>query len=317
MSTSVDQLIKNIIAQLSSVVIGKNKKIAHVLICLIAGGHVLLEDVPGLGKTTLAKGLAKLLDCDYKRIQCTPDLMPSDITGISIYNPKIQAFEFTQGPVFTNILLADEINRATPRTQSALLEAMAEKTVTVERSTHQLDDLFFVIASQNPVEFQGTYALPEAQMDRFMMRISLGYPSSENELAMLKSYTHANPMNALNSIVTKSHILKLQAMAKQVKVSDAIYDYIVALIQATRQHSQVYLGVSPRASLSLLSAAQAYALVSGKNRVLPEMVQAIAASVLSHRVILKNQQMNKAEETGFFDQLIQSVKLPDNPRERA
>lgn len=307
--TIADALIQTI----SKDLIDKEDKIKLTLVCLIAGGHLLLEDVPGLGKTTLAKSLANCLKADFKRIQCTPDLMPSDITGVTIYNQKNQSFEFIQGPVFSQILLADEINRTNPKTQSALLEAMAEATVSVDRQTHQLHQPFFVIATQNPVEFGGTYPLPEAQMDRFMMRISLGYPNKSAEVAMLKSLQIDKQTGGRDAVISCEQLLQIRQYAQKVTVSEEVFQYIVAIVDATRHHDAVALGASPRASLALMKSAQALAVISGHNSVTPEMIQIIAEPVLAHRLIFKNKQISGEAKKRFFAELLtKSVFVPDH-----
>lgn len=314
MNQKIPALAQQIIDNIGNHLIGKEEKIRLTLTCLIAGGHVLLEDVPGLGKTTLAKALATSIDCQFKRIQCTPDMLPSDITGVSIYNQKNQSFEFIKGPVFTHILLADEINRTNPRTQSALLEAMAEGTVTVDRETYTLDSPFFVIATQNHIDFSGTYSLPEAQMDRFMMQLSLGYPSKQSEIAMM----HAQRVDAarppLNTIISNAHVMQLRQHAQNIHVHDNVYQYIADIVRKTREHDAIHLGASPRACLALMKAAQAYALLTGQNHVSPQLIQKLAEPVLAHRLLFKNRQMNAAQVMSFFDQLLHhDVVVPDNP----
>lgn len=270
---------------IQKVIIGKDEVILKILTSLIAGGNVLLEDVPGTGKTLLAKSLAKSVDAAFKRIQFTPDLLPSDITGMNIYNQKESCFTFIPGPAFSNILLADEINRATPRTQSSLLECMEEKQITVDGTTYPLSQFFFVIATQNPVETAGTFPLPEAQLDRFMMQLSMGTPSVEEELNMMDRFIKDDPLSSLSSVCTKEDILAMREYCKTVFVHNSIREYIVKVIQATRNNNNIAIGVSPRGTLAFVRALQVYAAVNGRDFVLPDDVKALTLPVLEHRIL--------------------------------
>jgi MoxR-like ATPase len=274
-------------AQLAHVILGKPEAIDHVLVALLAGHHLLMEDVPGVGKTTLAKALARAFSGAFRRVQFTPDLLPADILGASVYNPRDGSFTFKEGPVFANVLLADEINRASPRTQSALLEAMSEGQVSSEGVTRALPAPFLVLATQNPIEFHGTYPLPEAQLDRFGLRIGLGYPAAEAELEVLFSQADRHPLESVQPVLSAEDVVALQAEARSVRIERSLGRYVVALAEATRRHPQVRLGCSPRGSLMLFRAAQARALLSGRAFVVPEDVKAQAVPVLAHRLGLE------------------------------
>lgn len=282
-------LIEGLRSAINRIFVGKPDVVDAFIVALLARGHVLLEDVPGVGKTTLAKTLARSVDASFQRIQCTPDLLPSDISGTYIYNQQTAEFELRPGPIFANFVLADEINRATPRTQSALLEAMEEATVTLDRETRPLPEVFMLIATQNPIEYQGTYALPEAQKDRFLMRLSLGYLDAAHEIEMLDQQQDQPPLEQLAPVMSLDELLLLQGMVRGVFVDPKIKDYIVRLINTTRRDPQVQLGASPRGSLGLMHAAQALALIRGRAFVQPQDVKDIALPVLAHRMILRGQ----------------------------
>ncbi len=273
-------------SQLGKVILGKPEAIRHALTALVGGGHVLMEDVPGVGKTTLAKAIARSIRADFKRVQFTPDLLPTDILGSSVYNPREGSFTFKPGPIFTNVLLADEINRASPRTQSALLEAMSERQASIEGTTHPLPAPFLVIATQNPVEFHGTYPLPEAQLDRFAMRIDLGYPSKENEVAVLFSQSHHHPLDDLRPVAEVEVILRVQEQVRAVRVEESLARYVVDLADATRRHAAVRMGCSPRGTLLLFRMTQARAFLDGRDYAIPEDVKAVAVATLAHRIAL-------------------------------
>ena len=264
----------------------KDEVLADVLVALVAEGHVLIEDLPGVGKTTLARALARSLDVAFARVQCTADLLPADLVGTNVFNQRESRFEFRPGPIFANVVLVDEINRASPKTQSGLLECMQERSVTVDLHTHELARPFLVLATQNPVEFEGTYPLPEAQVDRFMVRVALGYPSSRSEVAMLADHERGDRIAALEPAATAAEVLTAQEAAARVRASDALRAYVVALLQHTREDERVELGASPRAGLMLLRAAKAKAMFEGRDHALPDDVQALAQPVLAHRLML-------------------------------
>jgi MoxR-like ATPase len=274
---------------IQTVIVGKDEVIDLALIALLCEGHALFEDVPGIGKTTLAKAIARSLNCTFKRIQFTPDLLPSDVTGISFFNQKRQEFEFREGPIFSNVVLADEINRATPRTQSALLEAMQEHQVTVDGATMPLPRPFLVLATQNPIELEGTFPLPEAQVDRFLLRISMGYPSEEEEHLILTRFERSDPLDRLGSVVEVDDLAAMQAQCRAVRVERSVADYLVTLCRATRGASGVQLGVSPRGTMALYRAAQARAAMHGREYVLPDDVKTLAMPVLAHRIVVDGQ----------------------------
>ncbi|TRM11551.1 MoxR family ATPase [Lentibacillus cibarius] len=278
--------IERVLTNINNVMVGKHKEATLSLVALLAQGHVLLEDVPGVGKTMLVRTLAKSLDCDFRRIQFTPDLLPADVTGVSIYNPKEMEFEFRAGPILGNIVLADEINRTSPKTQSALLEAMEEKNVTVDGNTIPLKKPFFVMATQNPIEYEGTYPLPEAQLDRFILKMRLGYPSAEQELHMLDLTSKDHPIESLAAVMKREELLSIQEEVKDVYIDQNVQTYIIKLVTNTRDHQSIYLGVSPRGSIALMKAAKAYAYIHGRNYVLPDDVKYLAPYVLAHRMIL-------------------------------
>jgi len=277
--------IQDLRESIESVIVGKSDVVTTALVAIIAEGHLLIEDVPGVGKTLLAQALARSLDAAFHRIQFTSDLMPSDIVGVSVFNPALSEFEFKRGPVFANVVLADEINRSTPKTQSALLEAMSERQVTVDNTTHRLPQPFIVLATQNPVEHHGTYPLPEAQLDRFLMRIRMGYPDEAHEKEILRTQQVSHPIERLKPVLGCADVVRLQQEARRVRVEPAIADYLVRIASATRRSSDLALGVSPRGTLLLQRAAQARSLVEGRDYVLPDDVKLLAVSVLAHRVV--------------------------------
>lgn len=283
---SPGETLNRITQNVLSVISGQARPLRLIMAALASGGHVLLEDYPGTGKTTMAKAIAQSLGANFKRVQFTPDLLPSDILGVSVFDQKEQVFNFREGPIFTDILLADEINRASPRTQSALLEAMAEGQVSVEGRSFKLSDLFFVIATQNPVEFRGTYPLPEAQMDRFAIQISLGYVDLESEVSIVSNQRKQHPLDSLEACVTVSDVLALKQAVKEIHISDELQHYAVSIVQATRSARHVQMGAGPRASLALINASQALALLDGSDFVTPEHLQELLIPVIAHRIVV-------------------------------
>lgn len=283
---TVQAVADSVLANVEKVIVGKHAEAKMALVALICQGHALIEDVPGVGKTMLAKALARSVGCAFKRVQFTPDLLPSDITGVSIYNQKTLEFEFRPGPVITQILLADEINRATPKTQSALLEAMEEHQVTVDGVTHTLPAPFMVMATQNPIEYEGTFPLPEAQLDRFLVRITLGYPSAADEVVIMERQQYVHPIQEIGQVVGLEDLRGVQEAVRKVYVDPAIKTYIVSIVEATRRHSDVYLGASPRGSLALFRTCQTWAALDGRDFVSPDDVKALAAPALAHRLIV-------------------------------
>lgn len=305
------QLCSSILANLNSCILGKNEEIERLLVAVLAGGHVLLEDVPGTGKTQLVKALAKSIGGQFRRIQCNPDLLPTDITGVSIYHPKQETFMFRPGPVMTNILLADEINRATTKTQSALLEAMEEGSVTVDGETYELPQPFILLATQNPIEFEGTYTLPEAQLDRFMMKLSLGYPSEADEQGMISGNREVQPSVNIQPVLDASDMAIIQQQVLQVHIDDAVAKYLVSVIRSTREHPQVLLGASPRATIALARAAKASAYLNQRKYVTPDDIKSLAPFVLSHRILLRTEaRMNGLRADNVVEQALQSIKVP-------
>ncbi|MBP3966141.1 AAA family ATPase [Paenibacillus lignilyticus] len=309
--TAEYRLCKEIRRNLGSCILGKEVEIERLLTALLAGGHVLIEDVPGTGKTQLVKALSRTIGGQFRRIQCNPDLLPTDITGVAIYHPKNETFMFRPGPVMTNLLLVDEINRATTKTQSALLEAMEEHHVTVDGESHELPVPFTMIATQNPIEFDGTYTLPEAQLDRFMMKLTLGYPDAATERQMIIAPNASSPADKLESVVDVEQIAVMMEAVKRVHLDEAVADYIVRIVRATRAHSGVQLGASPRAAISLTAAARANAYLQERDYVIPDDVKLLASSVLAHRIIMHTEsRMNGLKPEDVIQSVIRDTNVP-------
>lgn len=305
------QTAQKIIANVETVIVGKKKIVELAVIGLISKGHLLIEDAPGVGKTMLARSLAKSVDCSFKRVQFTPDMLPGDITGVSVFNQKTSDFEFRPGPIMANFVLADEINRATPKVQSALLECMEEGQVTVDGVTHQMPDPFHVLATQNPIEYEGTFPLPETQLDRFMLRVSLGYPTLADEITIMERQHFAHPIELLKPVADKEEVLMLETAVRKVFVDELVRQYIASLVSATRQHVGVRLGASPRGSLALFRTVQARALLEDRDYVLPDDVKYLAEPVLAHRLILRaREQSDDRSGRGFITELLETVPVP-------
>lgn len=303
-----------VIENIERVIVGKEEAVRLTLIAVICRGHILIEDVPGVGKTVLTKSVARSIGCTFKRIQFTPDLLPSDVTGVSVFNQKTGEFEFHPGPIMSQFVLADEINRATPKTQSALLEAMEEGQITVDGATYPLPDPFIVMATQNPIEYEGTFPLPEAQLDRFLLNISLGYPSPADEVQILDRQQHSHPIDTLGQILSAEDLLGIQGRVRDIRVSHDIREYIVALTTATRQHQNVYLGVSPRGSLALFRTAQARALLDGRDYVIPDDVKRQLKATLSHRLIVAPAaRVRGTTSAQVLDEITSLVPVPGGP----
>lgn len=303
------QKIDQLIQELEKAVIGKRSTIQLMIVALLAGGHVLFEDIPGVGKTLLVKALAKAVQGTFSRVQCTPDLLPSDILGFSVYNSQSKEFEFRPGPIFTTILLADEINRTTPRTQSALLEAMAENHATIDNNTYPLDNHFFVLATQNPIEYEGTYPLPEAQLDRFLFRLQIGYPSFDDELLLLLD-KFEKVLDNLKVVLNSHEIEEIKTSVANVFVSPEVASYALQLVSATRTHSAIQIGISPRGSLAFIQAAKAYALIHGRNYVTPKDLQELVPFVFSHRLIFYDRSLKEDEKTQMIHALVAQIPIP-------
>jgi MoxR-like ATPase len=309
--TEIQEVAIKIKRNVNQVVVGQEDTIDLLIVAMISNGHVLLEDVPGTGKTLMAKSLAKSVSGTFKRIQFTPDLLPSDITGIHFYSQQKGEFEFRPGPIFTNFLLADEINRATPRTQSSLLESMEERQVTIDGETHLLANPFLVIATQNPIESQGTFPLPDAQLDRFLLKIQMGYPSKQEGLDILTRFKQKNPLQTLDSVVSEKDIVTMQNIYSEVEVDDEVLSYLMDVIEATRRHESISLGVSPRGSQAMLRAVQVYALLQGRTYVIPDDIKKLAKPVLGHRLVLTQRiGMKQGEVNAVIDDILANVEVP-------
>ncbi len=307
LASAVERVINNV----EKVIVGKAESVAFSLIAVICHGHVLIEDVPGVGKTVLTKAIARSIGCTFKRIQFTPDLLPSDVTGVSIYNQKTDNFEFRQGPIMAQIVLADEINRATPKTQSALLEAMEESQMTVDGVTYRLPEPFMVMATQNPIEYEGTFPLPEAQLDRFMMNIKIGYPRASDETNILDTHQYHHPLDDLTQIMTAEELVLIQQRIRSIHVDSSIREYIVAIANATRNHNNIYLGASPRGSLALYRTSQALAAIHGRGYVIPDDVKLLVQPTLAHRIIVTPAARVRAiTSTAILEEILQSVPVP-------
>jgi MoxR-like ATPase len=305
--TKIPEIINNV----SKVIIGKREVTEKILVALLSGGHVLIEDVPGVGKTTLVNAIAKSIGCSFKRIQFTPDLVPSDITGITVYNMKNGEFEYRQGPIASNMILADEINRSSPKTQSSLLEAMQERQITVDGNTYKLPRPFMVLATQNPIEYESTFPLPEAQLDRFTLRITMGYPNFMEEKKILAAYKEEEPLSKLQAVVTEQEVEMMQKEVEKIFVDESIQDYIIQITQLTRNHNDIYLGCSPRATLALFNAARALAYIRGREYVIPDDVKELVYATLTHRLILKSEaKIQGKDENSVLSDIIKSVRVP-------
>jgi len=305
------EIAEKVIANVEKVIVGKHDEVQLTLLALLCQGHLLIEDVPGVGKTMLAKSIAKSIGCTFRRIQFTPDMLPSDVTGVSVFNQKTREFEFHPGPVMAQIVLTDEINRATPKTQSALLECMEERQVTVDGTTYPMARPFLVLATQNPIEYEGTFPLPEAQLDRFMMRINLGYPSPKDEITMMDSQQYVHPVEAIGQVVDVEELLEARETVKGIYIDDSVKEYIVAVVGETRKHSDVYLGASPRGSLALYKTSQARAALLGRDYVIPDDIKALAQVTLSHRLIIgPSARIKNVDPKAVVEEIISSVPVP-------
>jgi MoxR-like ATPase len=310
-ANAVQELAERTAANIEQVIVGKRREVQLVLVALLCRGHVLIEDVPGVGKTVLAKAISRSIGASFKRIQFTPDLLPSDVTGVSIFNPQASRFEFRPGPIFAQMVLADEINRATPKTQSALLEAMEEGHVSVDGVTHPLPESFVVLATENPIDYEGTFPLPEAQLDRFLIRLALGYPTRAGELQMLDRQHRAHPLEALRQVVRIDELIAAQAAIKEVQVDPAVSEYIISIVEATRRHEDVHLGASPRGSLALYNASRALAALHGRFFVIPDDVKVLAEPTLAHRLILNpSARVRNVDARRVIHDILRAIAVP-------